>query len=183
MMRNTAESWGTVARLLHWLVAVLVIVQIGLGWAAVAWRLSPLKLDLFVLHKSFGLVVLLLMLLRLLWRLAGPAPALPAGMSGLQRAAAGLSHLLLYLVLLALPLSGWVLSSAANIPFRVFWRLPLPALVAPDKAVETAAAAVHLGLVLALSALLLLHVGAALWHHFVRRDTVLTRMLTGRTPP
>lgn len=180
MLRNTADSWGGLAKLLHWLLALLVFGQLALGWAAVLWRLSPLKLDLFVLHKSFGLVVLVLMLPRLLWRLLNPTPLLPAAMPRWQRHAARVSHGLLYLLLLLLPLSGWVLSSAADIPFRVFWLWPLPALVAPDEAVEDTAAALHFVLVVLLGLVLSAHVGAALWHHYRLRDEVLVRMLPGR---
>jgi cytochrome b561 len=180
LLRNTESAWGTPARLLHWVIALLVLLQIGLGWLAVGWRLSPTKLDLFVWHKSIGFLVLVLMLLRLAWRWANVTPALPAAMTALEQRAAQAGHGLLYLLLLALPLTGWVVSSAANVPLRVFWLLPLPALVAPDKALADAFARVHLGLGIALSLLLLLHITAALRHHLILRDDVLRRMWPGR---
>ena len=83
--------------------------------------------------------------------------------------------------MLALPLSGWIVSAAAGVPFRIFWRLPLPAIVAPDRHTAELAAAVHLALGIALVALLVLHIAAALRHHFAKRDDVLTRMLPART--
>ena len=179
MLRNTDRSWGAPARLLHWLIAALVFAQIGLGWAAVSWRLSPTKLDLFVWHKSIGMLILALMFVRLAWRLANPAPTLPPGMSPLERRAARASHFLLYLLLLLLPATGWVLTSAANVPFRIFWLVPLPAIVAPDERVADAAALAHFVLVVALALLTLVHVAAALRHHFVSHDDVLVRMLRG----
>jgi cytochrome b561 len=179
MLRNTDRSWGAPARLLHWLVAALVFAQIGLGWAAVSWRLSPTKLDLFVWHKSIGMLVLALTFARLAWRLANPAPALPPGMSPLERRAARASHLLLYLLMLLLPATGWILTSAANVPFRIFWLVPLPAIAAPDESVADAAAAAHFVLFVALALLTLVHIAAALRHHFVHRDDVLLRMLRG----
>ena len=166
--------------LLHWLVALLVFVQFGLGWTAVRWHMSPTKLDLFVWHKSIGILILLLMLARIAWRSVNVAPSLPNGMAPLERLAARLSHVLLYALLLLMPLSGWIINSAANIPFRIFWQLPLPAIVSPDKALADATARVHLVLFFMLALLLLIHVGAALRHHFVKRNTVLTRMLPGR---
>ena len=179
MLRNTDLSWGAPAKLLHWMVAALVFVQIALGWAAVSWRLSPTKLDLFVWHKSTGMLILLLMVVRLAWRSANAPPALPAGMRPLERRAARASHFLFYLLLLLMPLTGWIVNSAENVPFRIFWQIPLPSLVEPDEATAHAAARVHLVLFVALSLLLAVHIGAALRHHFFKRNNLLVRMLPG----
>jgi len=84
---------------------------------------------------------------------------------------------LLYVLMIALPLSGWVINSASGIPFRVFWWFPLPAIVAPDKALAEAAKQVHFALFVALAALLVVHIAAALRHHFAKRTDVLVRML------
>lgn len=168
------------AKLLHWSVALLVCVQSGLGWVAVSWRLSPTKLDLFVLHKSIGMLILLLMIARLVWRALNVAPRLPAGMRPLERFAARLGHVLLYALLLLMPVTGWIINSAANIPFRLFWQVPLPAIVSPDEALADAAKHLHLALFVLLALLVPVHVGAALRHHFVKHDAVLTRMLPGR---
>lgn len=180
MLRNTDHSWGSMAMLLHWLVALLVFVQFGLGWAAVSWRMSPTKLDLFVWHKSIGMLILLLVVVRIAWRSLNVTPSLPVDMTSLERLAARVSHLLLYALLLVMPLTGWIINSAANVPFRIFWQIPLPALVSPDKALADATARVHLALFITLALLLVLHVGAAMRHHFIKRNTVLTRMLPGR---
>ena len=169
--------WTAVAKLLHWLVAALIALQFVLGWMAATWRLSPTKLELFVWHKSTGMLVLLLVLVRLGWRLTHPAPELPAGMPRWERIGAQLSHVLLYAAMLALPLTGWVINSAAGVPFRIYWHIPLPAIVAPDRHVAGIAAAVHFAIGMALLLLLVVHVGAALRHHFVKRDDVLSRML------
>lgn len=180
MLRNTDRSWGAPAKLLHWAVAMLVFVQFGLGWAAVSWRMSPTKLDLFVWHKSIGVLILLLMIARLAWRAVNVAPSLPAGVPPVERFAARLSHVLLYVLLLLMPVTGWIINSAANIPFLIFWQVPLPAIVSPDQALADAAKHVHLALFILLALLVLVHVGAALRHHFVKRNAVLTRMLPGR---
>ena len=179
MLRNTEQSWGAPAKLLHWAVAVLVLAQMGLGWTAVSWRMSPTKLDLFVWHKSTGMLILMLMVARLAWRSVSIAPSLPAGMGPVERLAARLSHVLLYVLLLLMPLTGWIINSAANIPFRIFWLIPLPAIAQSDKVLADAAARVHLSLFVVLSLLLALHIGAALRHHFLKRNDVLKRMLPG----
>lgn len=176
-LRNSVDSWGSLAKLLHWVVAVLVLGQIALGLAAVMWRLSPLKLNLFVWHKSIGMLILALMALRLVWRLANRSTELPAGTPAWERRAARINQLLLYVLLAAMPVTGWIVNSAANVPFRIFWLIPLPPIVDPGKATEDFAAGVHFALFCVLSVLLLFHIGAALRHHFVLRDDVLVRML------
>jgi cytochrome b561 len=180
VLRNTADSWGTASKLLHWLVAALILAQIALGLLAVGWRVSPTKLDLFVWHKSTGMLILALVALRLLWRLANRVPELPANMPAWERYGAHLSHFLLYALMITLPVTGWIVSSSSNVPFRIFWKIPLPAIVAPDKATADLFASVHGALVALLALVLVAHVGAALRHHFVKRDAVLARMLPWR---
>jgi cytochrome b561 len=155
-------------------------VQIGLGFTAALWRLSPLKLELFVWHKSTGMLILVLMLARLAWRLANRSPALPPQTPAWERYAAHASHVLLYVLAVALPLSGWVINSAAGVPFSIFWLVPLPAIVAPDERLEELAKLVHFSLLVALCLVLALHIAAALRHHFVKRNAILIRMLPGR---
>ena len=178
MWRNSTEGWGALSKSLHWLIAVLIAVQVVLGGIASDLKLSPLKLDLFVWHKSIGMLVLLLVLLRLGWRLGQPVPR-PAEVSPLLRRLAALTHFLLYGLLLLIPLSGWVVNSAAGIPLKLFWLVPLPDITAADDALKESAAEVHEVAVALLLALLALHVAAALWHQFVRRDGILRRMWFG----
>jgi len=177
MLANTADAWGAPAKFFHWTVALLILVQIGLGFAAALWRLSPLKLELFVWHKSTGVLILVLMLARLAWRLANRSPALPPQTPAWERNAAHASHALLYALALALPLSGWVINSAAGVPFSVFWLVPLPSIVAPDERLEEIAKLAHFSLLVALCLVLAVHIGAALRHHLAKRDDVLLRML------
>jgi cytochrome b561 len=102
-------------------------------------------------------------------------------MAAWERAAAHLSHFLLYALMIALPVTGWIVSSASNVPFRIFRLIPLPAIVAPDKATADLFSTVHGWLVTLLVLVLIAHIGAALRHHYVKRDTVLARMLPRRT--
>jgi cytochrome b561 len=180
MLRNTATSWGAVAKNFHWIMAGLILVQITLGLMAVAWHVSPTKIQLFFWHKSLGMLILTLLVLRLLWRLANATPTLPADMPRWERRAAHASHILLYVLLVLLPLTGWVVNSAANIPLRLFWVIPLPAIVEPNKPLAQLFARLHLGLLITFALVLTVHIAAALRHHFVKRTPVLVRMLPGR---
>jgi cytochrome b561 len=181
MLRNDADSWGAPAKLFHWVMALLIFAQIALGLVAVSWRLSPTKLDLYVWHKSTGMLILTLLALRLLWRLSNRVPQLPPEMAAWERLGAHLSHFLLYALMIALPVTGWVISSASNVPFKIFWTIPLPAITSPDKAVADLFATIHGWFVTLLALVLAAHVGAALRHHYVKRDAVLSRMLPWRT--
>ncbi len=177
MWANTRHSWGIPAKFFHWFIAALIVAQIALGLLAVRWPLSPLKLNLFVWHKSMGIMILALVALRLLCRLASAVPALPPDTPAWERLAARASHVLLYLAMIGLPVTGWIISSASGIPFRIFWWIPLPAIVAADKQTAELAAFAHYSLFVLLAALLAVHVGAALRHHYVKRNDVLARML------
>jgi cytochrome b561 len=178
-LRNTTRAWGSVAKSLHWIIAALIFTQFALGWTAEQWHRSPTKVDLFVWHKSIGILVLTLVVLRVLWRLSGGVPELPSGMSRLERRLAAASHALLYALILAMPLSGWVINSAANFPLKIFWLVPLPDITPPSKAIQAIAEDVHLALFWTLAAIVTLHVVAAFRHHFVQHDDVLLRMLPG----
>src|SRR5260370_10617605 len=162
---NDADWWCAPDELFHWVCEALILAQIALGLMAASWRLAPAKLELFFWHKSTGMLILALVALRLLWRLANPTPALPSGMAAWERAAARSSHLLLYALMIALPVTGWMVNSASNVPFRIFWLIPLPAIVAPDKPTADLFARVHRGLFSLSQSWVVAHISAALLHH------------------
>jgi cytochrome b561 len=178
--RNSAETWGAVARGFHWLIAVLILVQFVIGSVAEEMKLTPAKLDLFVWHKSVGVTVLVLALLRLVWRLANPPPAMPAGTPGWERKLAAIAHWALYGLIFAVPLSGWWVSDASRVPFKAFFFLPMPDFISTDRALQEAAAEVHEALTITLLFVVIAHIAAALRHHLLLHDDVLRRMLTGR---
>src|SRR4030095_9300730 len=138
---------------------------------------APPKVDLFVWHKSTGILILTIVVLRLAWRAATRTPEPPAESWRIERLAASASHPLLYVTMMGLPMSGWVINSAANFPLKLFWLVPLPAITAPSKAVQHLAEEVHETLGWTLAALVTIHVAAALRHHFIKRNDVLIRML------
>ena len=174
---SAATRYGGVAQALHWLVAALVLGQFGLGWTMSDLPLGQLRFDLYQIHQSLGLTVFALVAVRLAWRLGHPPPPLPAGLPAWQRAAARTTHALFYLLLLVQPLIGFLQSNAANLPVVVWGVLPLPALIASDEALGEALIEVHEIIARVLLALILLHVAAALRHHFLLKDDVLRRML------
>jgi cytochrome b561 len=159
------------------LIALMIVVNFGLGLTMVEMDLSPQKLRFFSWHKWVGVTIFLLVCLRLLWRLGHPAPPLPASMPAWQSKAAHLSHVLLYILMFAIPLSGWIYSSAAGKSVVYLGLIPLPDLVQADKALAEILKEVHGYLNFTLAALVLLHAAAAWKHHLVDRDDVLTRML------
>jgi len=177
VLRNTPTAWGGLSKLFHWSMAVLIFAQFALGWIAVTWRLSPTKLQLFIWHKSIGILILLLVTLRLLWRLVNVTPVLPLSTPRWERVAAHASHFGLYVAMVAMPMTGWIINSASKIPFRVFGWFSLPAIVAPDKAVAELAKQSHFVLFVVLAVLLFVHIAAAWRHHAIKRTDVLTRML------
>lgn len=185
---DDARAWGWPSRLLHWGMAGLILGMLGLGvWTANFVEDMYARYDLVQLHKSLGVVVFALALLRVGWRRANRArPEAPAGSSRLERAAAEGAHLALYALMLAMPLSGWLMASASELEdmfgmgTQVFGAFTLPDPFKPgDAALEAAFRTVHQGCAVALAALIALHGAAALVHHRVRRDDVLRRMTVG----
>lgn len=180
---NTARAWGWPARALHWLSAALVMALWVLGQVMTAVPDEELarKLALYQLHKSLGLTALAIVLVRLGWRALNPRPDWPSTMPAWERHAAATGHALLYLLLLAMPLTGWLMVSASpwGIPTLLFGLVEVPHLLGPDAALEATLKSVHGALATLLAGLVLLHVAAALKHALFDRDGVLWRMVKG----
>ena len=176
-LRNSTHRWGAVAQLLHWLIVALIIVQVTL--ASLADDLPPgaRKLSLLARHKSVGITILALAILRLAWRRLNPTPPLPTTLKPYQRRLARFTHVMLYVLLFAMPLSGWMMSSARGFPVSWFGFFQLPDLVPKNKALYEALLTTHGTLACVLGAVVVLHVAGALTHHFMLRDDVLRRML------
>lgn len=164
------------AAVLHWLIAALIFVGFPLGWYVSTLRLSPLKLQLVSYHKWIGVTVVALATVRILWRLSHRPPARPAGSPAWQNHVADAVHWSLYALMLALPITGWLYSSAAGIPTVYLGLWQLPDLVMKSKPVADGLHFVHQTLAWTLGALVLIHIVAALKHHFVDRDGLLRRM-------
>lgn len=177
--RNSATRYGLVAQALHWVIVLMLVAQYTLASRAKDLPLGLARLQLVDWHKSLGLAILLVMLLRLAWRLANAPPPLPP-MPRWQALASRASHSALYALLLVQPVVGWLYSSAANYPVTLLGWLQLPMLVAPDEALKEALQDLHGILAAALVGLIALHVLAALKHQFYDEDGLLGRMLPWR---
>lgn len=180
--RNSSLRFGLVSVVLHWLVALTVFGMFGLGlWMRTLDYYSPWYRTAPDIHKSVGILLLLVMLLRLLWRFLSPPPAPLANHGPLTRLGSRTGHALLYLGLFALLVSGYLISTADGRPIEVFGWFQVPALITgiPDQ--EDLAGEIHEYLAWGLVGLAVVHALAALKHHFIDRDATLRRML-GRTP-
>lgn len=173
--------YGAVAMSLHWLVALLVLLQFPLAvyMDAFVEPFSQQQFVLFNLHKTIGVTVLLLVALRLAWRLVSPPPPLPTSMPGWERFAAHAGHAGLYLLLFVQPLVGLIHGFASGFPTVLFFAFTLPSPIAADQALTELFGTLHFLVGWSLLALIALHVAAALRHRFLLKDEVLSRMLPG----
>jgi cytochrome b561 len=174
---RSPDRYTRVAIALHWLIAAAILSNLALGSVMTDLPLSPQKLRIYAYHKWTGISVALLVLARIAWRLGHRPPPLPPSMPRWERSAAQVSHFALYALTLAVPLSGWLFSSAKGFQTVYLGLVPIPDLLAQDATLADALLLWHRGLNYLMVALLGLHVAAALKHHFRDRDDVLVRML------
>lgn len=176
-MQDPDTGYRTGARLLHWLMAVLVLAMIPAGLVMVQEGLErSLQNALFVFHKNVGILVLVLVIVRAGYRWRHPPAPLPAEMPGWQRRAAGLSHAALYTLLVVVPIAGYVRVKAGGFPIETLDAMGVPSLVPRSDALAEVAKTVHYAAGLAIAAIIVLHVGAAAYHGLLRSDGVFSRM-------
>lgn len=174
---NAPHAYGSVARSFHWLIAVLLVLQIPLAFYMVDQPLGPDKLGNYATHKSIGLLIFSVTALRLAWRLTHPAPPLPAGTPGWQRFGARLTQVVLYALMFLMPLTGLLRSQAANFPVSFFGLFTVPTVVGVNPQFSAGMSEAHEMQGTILLVLISAHALAALHHHFVRKDGVLRSML------
>lgn len=168
------------ARIFHWLTAALVLTSLPIGLLMANLDLGgPVEDPMYHIHRSIGAVVLLLTVLRLIYRLGHPAPPLPAEMPQWQRSAARFTHWGLYAGLIVQPIAGWIATSAYRAPILFFWLFELPPIWKEDRPFSEAMFVVHRSLGIFIAVLITIHIAAALYHHFVLKDGVLKRMVSG----
>jgi cytochrome b561 len=175
--RNTSNNYGAVAKFLHWSIVLLIIAQYVIAESAEELPDGIEKLSMITRHKSIGMLVLGLALLRIVWKVSSGGRPAPVPMARPQRIAAAAGHGLLYLLLLAQPISGWMMSSAANYPVTFFGLFQFPALVAASAGLHETLEEVHEVLFQALAVIAVLHALAAVYHHVRMKDDTLRRML------
>ena len=183
MTGNTRERWGSVSIGLHWTIAALILlVQLPAGLTMEAVGRGPLQDLLYNVHKTNGLLIFTLAVIRLAWRLSQPVPALPADLPAWQRVIAQSTHALLYLLLFLMPLSGFLYTALGGFPVPLLGLYDLARPVPESKPLSEVFKSVHLSLQYVLYAVVALHVAGALQHHLIRRDGVLRRMLSPTAP-
>jgi len=173
------ERYALLARVLHWLSAALVltlVIPLGLWIAYFRPADEALKMRLYNLHESFGLVVFALIVVRVIYRVVRPAPPWPVDTPHSVRAIARVSHGVLYLLLILMPISGFLATNAWGFPLALFEVLPIPSPIGKDEALAKVLATVHWVGAAAFGALLSLHVAGAIYHRFVRHDSLAHRM-------
>ena len=168
-------------RLLHWLMAIAILTMLFVGVGMVS-TVAPKYVPLLATHKTLGLAILVLAVIRIVVRLRSGTPPLPADLPEPMRLAAVLSHYALYALMIAMPLIGWGMVSAGGYPVVLLWGIHLPAILPPSAALHALLWKAHVTLAFAFFALILLHIAAGLFHALVRRDGVFESMTTGGAP-
>lgn len=176
-IKNSLSRYGLVTIIMHWLMAVLIIGLIAIGLYMVRLPISLQKLKLFGWHKEYGILALMLVSVRLGWRFANTVPLLPDHMPRLQKIAAHGAHYIFYVLMFAMPLTGWMMSSATGLPVSFFGLFVLPDLVGVNENLRDALIVTHEWLGYALIAVICAHASAALQHHFYYKDDILKRIL------
>ena len=182
-MSDLPASYSPAQKWLHWLIAaIILLIMIPVGLTMPRLGDGSTKNTLYELHKSFGLIVFSLAVIRAAIRLSRGAPPLEPDIPAWQRRAAHASHYAMYALIFLVPLSGWAATSACCPPVKLFWTMPLTLPVPTDEHLAKRIFLFHYTFVFTLAAIVLVHIGAALHHHFIRRDRTLLRMVAGTEP-
>jgi cytochrome b561 len=175
----TSPAYTMTARVLHWITAVLILSTIPLGLVIANDWGGALQEFLYDLHRSVGALIIPLILLRLIYRWENPPLRLPEDIAAIQRFAAHATHWALYALLLVQPILGWMATSAYRAPITIFGWFELPPIWPENRVVSELMFSIHGLIGLVLAGLLAMHIGGALYHHFIRKDRVLMRMISG----
>lgn len=180
-MSFTADiaTYTLTARILHWLIAIVVLTAIPAAITMDRLGDGPTADFLYDLHRSLGATLIPLVALRVFWRMGHRPPPLPSDIPALQRRVALLTHWLLYVLIVIQPVLGWVATSAYRAPLKIFWLFELPPIWPENRALSDELFTIHHYIGWTLGVLVCVHIGAALYHHFIRRDRVLMRMIAG----
>ena len=174
--KNTEERYGYTAMLLHWLLGALLIGMTAVGLYMTSLQDGDDKYALYALHKSIGIIVFALVVARILWRSNSVVPPLPSNLKRIEMELVQLTHKFLYVAMFVLPVSGYINTSAGDFKLDFFGLYNIPKVIPEDGFIEVLFLAVHTGIAYALIAFIVLHIGAAMKHHFILKDNVLRRM-------
>lgn len=175
LFKNTIDRYGLVSILFHWIMAILIIGMLALGLYMTDLPISLQKLKLYGIHKEFGILILMLVALRIIWRAYNVSPRLPSYMVGWQKIIAKLVHYAFYFFMVVLPITGWIISSSADVTVSFFGWFLLPNLVAPDKNRQLLFSTIHTWLAYSLITIIALHI-AAVFEHFIHKNNLLKKI-------
>lgn len=173
--KNTVNSYGYVSISLHWIIAILILAQIFLGWYMTDLGENPIKFILYGWHKEWGAVILFLAFIRILWRFINISPSLNE-LPTIEKITARTTYAILYFFMFAVPFSGWLMSSAYGYPVSFFGLFVLPNIASPDKNMGHLYNQIHIYFAYTLLAVICIHVAGALKHHFIDKDNILRRI-------
>lgn len=179
-LMNTSESYGIVSKFFHWVVGITMIGLLAVGLIMKDMPNSPDKFELYGLHKSTGILIIAFIAMRLIWKFMNLTPELPQTMSPLQKIGSNAAHVFLYISMVVMPLSGWGMSSAGGYKISFFGLFTVPPIVPKSKMLGGIFHETHELLSKALIAVLIIHILAALLHHFWYKDGILKRMTWGK---
>lgn len=177
MIKNTEDSYGTIAKLFHWIIALAIISLITVGFTMSSMAPSPDKYELYGMHKASGVMVLMLVILRLIWKFSNKSVLPPAGFPKILALAAASGHFMLYAFMFMMPVSGLLMSYFGGHDVNVFGMFTIEAVLEKNSQLSGLFHEIHTIGIWAFIAVIVMHVGAALYHHFIRKDNVLMRMI------
>ena len=177
MLKNTTSHYGSISKGFHWLISLLVLGMLIAGFTMANMESSPLRSSISDTHKSLGILILALMVLRLLWRWMNTTPVLPLSTPMWEKFASKFGHYAFYFLLIAMPLTGWIMGSAAGRPPEFFGLFTMPNLVMENRELGSFMRQLHGIFAYSLVVLIVLHFLAAMKHHFVSKNDVLKRMI------
>lgn len=174
---NTKLKYGVVAKFFHWTMSIILIGMVCVGFYMTQESLGDGRFKLYDWHKSFGLLILFMAMFRIVWKIGNPAPLFSDKLANWQKLAAQATHWAFYVFMFALPLSGWLMSSAGGHEVRFFNLFTLPALLEPNKALAHQIHEIHEYLAYGLIATFALHIAALIKHEWIDKDPILKKML------
>lgn len=175
-IRNSLTQYGMVISLLHWIIAIIIICLLIFGLYMVKLPISLEKLKFYGYHKEFGILVLMLAVFRTIWRMTDITPLLPDYMPRSQKFAARFVHYLFYVFMFAMPITGWMITSAAGLPVSFFGWFVLPNLISTHDSTQIAFTQIHKWLGWALIGIIALHILATIHHYIFYKDNLLRRI-------
>ena len=173
------DSYSRPARLLHWLTAILLVGSFALGLSMTRFIADDLKLRVYGWHEWVGVTIFLATIARLVWRLRHRPP--PLDLPWIERAGSGVVYAAMYVLLFVQPIVGWLMSTAFGFPVVYLGLVPLPQIVEADRDLAARLQSIHFTLAMALAALFAAHMGGVLFHHLIKQDGILQRMLPGQS--